>query len=59
MRAKPQFSVKSYYFTGKSSENYPPKSSHSGPLFKQNNILKFYDKNLIGNIIFATNLIIF
>ena len=29
------------------------KNSHSGPLFKRNNILKFEDKILIGNIIFV------
>ena len=28
--------------------------SHSGPLFKQNDILKFEDKILIGNIIFVS-----
>ena len=38
MGAKPQFQVK----------------SHSGPLFKQNNILKFEDKILMGNIIFVS-----
>ena len=30
------------------------KNSHSGPIFKQNNILKFEDKILIGNIIFVS-----
>ena len=34
--------------------NNQPKNSHSGPLFKQNNILKFEDKILIGNIIFIS-----
>ena len=34
--------------------NNQPKNSHSGPLFKQNNILKFEDKILIGNIIFVS-----
>ena len=34
--------------------NNQPKKSHSGPLFKQNNILKFEDKILIGNIIFVS-----
>ena len=33
--------------------NNQPKNSHSGPLFKQN-ILKFEDKILIGNIIFVS-----
>ena len=30
------------------------KNSHSGPLFKQSNILKLSDKVLIGNIIFLS-----
>ena len=34
--------------------NNQPKNSHSGLLFKQNNILKFEDKILIGNIIFVS-----
>ena len=34
--------------------NRQPKNSHSGPLFKQSNILKFEDKVLIGNIIFVS-----
>ena len=34
--------------------NSQPKNSHLGPLFKQNNILKFEDKTLIGNIIFVS-----
>ena len=34
--------------------NNQPKSSHSGPLFKQNNILKFEDKIQFGNIIFVS-----
>ena len=34
--------------------NNQPKNSHSGPLFKQNNILKIEDKILIGNIIFVS-----
>ena len=31
--------------------NNQPRNSHPGPWFKQNNILKFEDKILIGNII--------
>ena len=55
MGAKPQFQVKSYYFTEKALRiiNNQPKYSHSGPLFKQNNILKF-EEILIGNIIFVS-----
>ena len=34
--------------------NNQPKTSHSGPLFKQNNTLKFEDKILIGNVIFVS-----
>ena len=34
--------------------NNQPKNSPSGPLFKQNNILKFEDRILIGNIIFIS-----
>ena len=34
--------------------NNQPKNSHLGPLSKQNNILKFEDKILIGNIIFIS-----
>ena len=34
--------------------NNQPKNSHSGPLFQQNNIIKFQDKILIGNILFVS-----
>ena len=37
--------------------NNQPKNTHLGLLFKQNNILKFEDKILIGNIIFGSKLI--
>ena len=37
--------------------NNQPNNSHSGPLFKQNNVLKFEDKILVGNIIFVSKLI--
>ena len=34
--------------------NNQPRNSHSGPLFKKSNILKFEDKVLISNIIFIS-----
>ena len=56
MGEKPKFQVKSYCFTEKSSENYKQSAqkSHSGQVSKQNNILKFEDKILIGTIIFVS-----
>ena len=39
--------------------NNQPRNSHPGPWFKQNNILKFEDKILIGNIISVSQLIFY
>ena len=54
--AEPKFQVKNYYFTEKNLGiiNNQPRNSHSGPLFKKSNILKFEDKVLISNIIFIS-----
>ena len=64
MGAKLEFQVKDYYFTEKVLRviNNQPRNSHSRPLFKKSNILKYEDKTMISNIIFIsksiTNLII-
>ena len=64
MGAKLEFQVKDYYFTEKVLRviNNQPRNSHSRPLFKKSNILKYEDKIMISNIIFIsksiTNLII-
>ena len=64
MGAKLEFQVKDYYFTEKVLRviNNQPRNSHSRPLFKKSNILKYEDKIMISNMIFIsksiTNLII-
>ena len=56
MAAKPQFQVKSYYLQKKALRiiNNQPKIVTQVHYFKKNNILKFEDKILIGNIIFVS-----
>ena len=56
MGAKLEFQVKDYYFTEKVLRviNNQPRNSHSRPLFKKSNILKYEDKIMISNIIFIS-----
>ena len=56
MAAKPQFQVKSYYLQKKALRiiNNQPKIVTQVHYLKKNNILKFEDKILIGNIIFVS-----
>ena len=56
MGAKLEFQVKDYYFTEKVLRviNNQPRNSHSRPLFKKSNILKYEDKIMISNMIFLS-----
>ena len=58
MGAKPQFQVTTLQKKTLRIINNLHKNSHPGALFKQNNILKFEDKILTGNIILVSKSII-